>query len=100
MHAMFSWFGPEAMPAMLSISRTYENTADYKIQTHSERLLENWPGRPPFSTEGETFTPPLGGRVTHPSLQRPEVRMAPSHRYCRLGVLAEWRGKVLATEAA
>ena len=38
MHAMFSWFGPEAMPAMLSISRTYENTADYKIQTHSERV--------------------------------------------------------------
>ena len=35
---MFSWFGPEsAMQAMLSISRTYENTADYKIQTHSER---------------------------------------------------------------
>ena len=27
------------MQAMLSISRTYENTADYKIQTHSERSL-------------------------------------------------------------
>ena len=27
------------MRAMLSISRTYENTADYKIQTHSERSL-------------------------------------------------------------
>ena len=36
---MFSWFGPKAMRAMLSISRTYENTADYKIQTHSERSL-------------------------------------------------------------
>ena len=36
------------------------------------------------------FTPPLGGRVTHPSLQRLEVWMAPSHRYCRPGVLAEW----------
>ena len=36
---MFSWFGPKAMQAMLSISRTYENTADYKIQTHSERSL-------------------------------------------------------------
>ena len=34
---MFSWFGPQiAMQAMLSISQTYENTADYKIQTHSE----------------------------------------------------------------
>ncbi|OLQ04855.1 hypothetical protein AK812_SmicGene12108 [Symbiodinium microadriaticum] len=31
--------GQKAMQAMLSISRTYENTADYKIQTHSERLL-------------------------------------------------------------
>ena len=29
--------GQKAMQAMLSISRTYENTADYKIQTHSER---------------------------------------------------------------
>ena len=37
---MFSWFGPQiAMQAMLSISQTYENTADYKIQTHSERSL-------------------------------------------------------------
>ena len=30
--------GQKAVQAMLSISRTYENTADYKIQTHSERF--------------------------------------------------------------
>ena len=36
------------------------------------------------------FTPALGGRVTHPSLQRLEVWMVPLRRCCKLGVSAEW----------
>ena len=36
--------GQKAMQAMLSISRTYENTADYKIQTRSERSFADAKG--------------------------------------------------------
>ena len=36
---MFSWFGPEiAMQAMLSISQTYENTANHK-KTNAQRAF-------------------------------------------------------------
>ena len=38
------------------------------------------------------FTPPLGGRVTNLSLQRPEVRMVPSlPKSCETGALTEQR---------
>ena len=45
----------------------------------------------------KTSTPPLGGRVTHPSLQRPEVWMVPLRICCRPGESGEMKAVAVTT---